>query len=102
MKNDRYELMYRCHIADAELAYTIEVFGDDLAKTQGYQGLQGFEAIHYYLIQKHSYTLSDVLALSAEQMRLLLTAELAGWRLPTEATKYLQDATRDRRSPAGE
>lgn len=71
--------------SEADLAYCLELFGDHLATKHGYSGLDGFDAIRYYLMQKHHWLPRDLAALSHNDMRLALHAEMKGWTLPQAA-----------------
>lgn len=79
------EARYRLLQANADLAYSLEVFGDELAKRERYKDLDGFDAIHFYLVQKHHWLLRDVRAMSHEDLRFVLSQELANWRIPAHA-----------------
>jgi len=75
----------RLHDAQGNMAYILEVFGDDLAKREGYKDLDGMDAIHFYLIHKFNWLPRDVMSMSAEHIRFVLSQELAGWTLPQDA-----------------
>lgn len=75
----------RTHDAEAGLAYALEIFGDSLAEREGYKTLDGMDAIYFYIIHKFKWLPRDVMSMSAEHVRFLLSEELAGWTLPPEA-----------------
>lgn len=79
---DLNEARRRLQEAEGSLAYHLDMFGDKLAERQGYVGLSGFEAIRYYLMQKHHWLPRDVAALSYLEMRFALHEEMQGWTVP--------------------
>jgi hypothetical protein len=82
----KYEIWRDLRKGQAEMAYHLEVFGDHLAKREGYKEHEGLEALHFYLIQKHHWLPSEVRALNWEDLRFILKEEMADWILPDEAT----------------
>jgi hypothetical protein len=85
MSKEMNKARRRVHQMMGESAYHIEVFGDALAKREGYQQLEGMEAIYYYLILKHHWLPSQVKSLSHEDLVLLLAEEMSGWTVPKDA-----------------
>jgi hypothetical protein len=83
--NELNETRKRLHQAMGTSAYHLELFGDHLAQKNSYDGLDGIEAIHYYLVQKHSWLPRDVRSMSYEDLRFLLNKEMAGWTIPASA-----------------
>ena len=75
----------RLHTAQGNLAYLLEVFGDTLAQREGYTDIDGMEAIHLFLIQKHHWLPRDVRGMSQEDLRLALHTEMQGWTVPATA-----------------
>lgn len=83
---------YRCkrnaarrqlHQALSDLNYCLEMFGDELGRTQGWKNqLEGMEAIYYYLMQKHHWMPGQIRAMSYEDLRFALSEEMHGWKLP--------------------
>jgi len=71
--------------AEADLAYLLELFGDHLSKKEGYGDLNGFDAVRYYLMQKHHWLPRDLAALSHNEMRFALHAEMKDWKAPQAA-----------------
>ncbi|NID06626.1 hypothetical protein HBF26_17155 [Luteibacter jiangsuensis] len=83
---EHYELRKGLHHADADLTYSLDVFGDALAEKQGYKSdLHGLDAVRYYLMQKHHWLPRDVKAMSYEDLQFALSEEQAGWLLPKDA-----------------
>lgn len=77
---------YLLHITQAEQNFITECFGDYLgASGQVPAGLRGREAIEHYLINKHHWLPAQVRALSWEDLRACLLAELSSWTLPADA-----------------
>ena len=63
----------------------LDVFGDTLAKREGYKSLQGMDAIHFYLVHKFRWLPREVRSMSAEDIRFVLTEEMDGWSAPKAA-----------------
>ncbi|WP_425628278.1 hypothetical protein [Vibrio neptunius] len=80
-----YEIVNKLHKTTAELDYSLDVFGDELAKRQGYKELDGIDAIHFYLIHKFSWLPSVVKSMSYDDIRFVLSEEMSGWVLPNAA-----------------
>ncbi|WP_287804138.1 hypothetical protein [Diaphorobacter sp.] len=72
----------RQHSVQGDMAYLMEVFGDTLAEQQGYKDIDGMDAIHLYLINKHHWLPRDVRAMSQTDLQLALHQEMQGWTLP--------------------
>jgi len=79
---ERYKNLKRLYEASGNLDYALVVFGDHLAKREGYKELDGIDAIQFYLATKYRWLPSSVRAMSFEDMRFLLTEEMSGWTLP--------------------
>ncbi|MEL4241167.1 hypothetical protein [Shewanella xiamenensis] len=75
----------RLHEALGKMAYHLDVFGDTLAKREGYKELFGIDAIHFYLCHKFHWQPAQVRAMSYEDLRFLLSEEMHGWTVPKEA-----------------
>lgn len=84
-KKELYEATHDVRMHQGQSHYHVEVFGDHLAKKQGYKEHDGIEAVWFYLIQKHHWTPATVRALNAEDLRFLLAEEMSGWTLPKDA-----------------
>ncbi|HBN8473745.1 TPA: hypothetical protein L3709_005937 [Pseudomonas aeruginosa] len=86
MSKERYEILHRLHTAEGKLAYTLAVFGDTIAKREGYRsGLEGMEAVHFYLVHKFGWPLPQVRAMNAEDIRFVLQEEMHGFTHPKGA-----------------
>lgn len=87
MSKDRYENWKRLHQAEGDLAYMLAVFGDTLAKREGYKdpSLTGMEAIYFYIIHKFHWFPKDVRSMSTDDIRFTLTEEMHGWTAPKSA-----------------
>ena len=68
-----------------EVAFTLHLFGDHLADREGYQGLDGQEAVCFYLMQKHGWLPAQVRAMSYSDRAFALHQELRPWLRPVEA-----------------
>jgi hypothetical protein len=82
---EQYEVTRRLRIAEGELAYSLDVFGDALATREGYKTVDGLNAVHLYLMNKHHWLPRDVRSMSPEDMRFALAEEMRGWTLPAAA-----------------
>lgn len=76
------------HAAQGGLNYSLEVFGDELAKREGYNANDGLEAVQYYLMQKHGWLPRDIKTMSLEDLRFALAEEMHGWTLPNDAKDH--------------
>lgn len=82
---DLLESTKRIYEATAGLDYSLNVFGDELAKREGFKTVDGIEAVHLYLIRKYHWLPRDVRSMTHEDMRFVLSEELYGWTLPKAA-----------------
>ena len=86
MRNrEQYEASKRLCEATGESEYILDVFGDEIAKREGYKSLQDTEAIHFYLIQKFHWLPSQVKSMKSEDIWLVLSEEMESWVLPKDA-----------------
>ncbi|MEH3063667.1 MAG: hypothetical protein PGN33_13300 [Methylobacterium radiotolerans] len=67
--------------ADAILDYSTVCFGDALGQREDLGGLEGEEALRFYLVQKHNWHPADVSVLSVQALRDLLKVEMRGWTM---------------------
>ena len=84
MDDKRYRTLKGLYGTEGSLDLHLHLFGDELAKREGYRGLDGFEAIYFYLITKFSWLPRDVRSMSREDIRLVLHQEMEGWTLSQE------------------
>jgi len=84
-KKKYYEIFRKLYLNQGELDYHLIVFGDEIAKRNGYKEHKGLDALHFYLIEKYHWTLSYVRSLKLEDIRFLLLEEMRAWTLPKEA-----------------
>ncbi|HZW26728.1 MAG TPA: hypothetical protein VFF26_14715 [Gallionella sp.] len=82
---ERYENLKRLYVTEGELTYSLAVFGDHIAKREGYKGVDGLEAVHFYLVTKFHWLPSQVRSMSYEDLRFVLSEEMSGWTLPKGA-----------------
>lgn len=80
-----YKVLREKYLIEGELAYGLAVFGDELAKRHGYKVHQDIDAVHFYIVQKFSWPLSQVRGMSFEDLRFLLEEEMHGWTMPKAA-----------------
>ena len=81
MSRELNEARKRTHDATATQNYFLELFGDELAVRLGYEGLDGMEAVQFYLMEKHHWLPSVVRSMSGEDLRFAMTKEMAGWKV---------------------
>jgi len=62
--------------------YLLHLFGNDLAKREKYKDLEGVEAIHCYLIQRHHWLPSVVKSMTYDDIRLAMSVEMQDWKAP--------------------
>lgn len=84
-RKDLYDSRRRYYEASGALDYHLTVFGDELARRQGYRSIDGLEAVHLYLVNKHHWLPRDVKSMSLEDLRFALSEEMQGWTVPAEA-----------------
>lgn len=85
MSIEKYAALHRLHTTIGQLNYALAVFGDHLAKRESYKTVDGMDAIHFYLVQKHGWLPRDAKSMSADDLRFALSEELADWTLPPNA-----------------
>lgn len=73
------------HESQGQMNYLLEIFGDDLARREGYANLDGIEAVYFYLIHKFSWLPRDVRSMTFDDIRFVLSQELEGWTVPVDA-----------------
>ena len=79
---EHYQKMKELYEAEGQLNYMLDVFGDTIAQREGYKDRVGIEAIQFYIKNKYHWLPSQVKSMSLEDLRFLLTEELANWTLP--------------------
>lgn len=71
-------LKERC-VTEGMLKYNLILFGDYLAKREGYKEHTGIAALHFYIIQKYHWTTAYVHTMSSADIRFLLAEEMHKW-----------------------
>lgn len=66
----------------AELACTINIYGEDLKEKNGWNVSNGRDAITVYLVNKHGWTVEHARSLSYESLKFALTEELKSFAPP--------------------
>jgi len=79
MNSEINEARERFHDANGKLNYFLELFGDKLAKDQGYKDVDGFEAIYLYLIKTYNWTPAYVKSMNLDDVRFVLSKEMSGF-----------------------
>ncbi len=81
--------------ANAALNFHLILFGDHIAQRENYKDMDGIEAIHFYLIQKFRWLPRDVMSMSLEDIRFVLSQEIYEWNMPEEARKIANELSLD-------
>ncbi|ARR57208.1 hypothetical protein HY78_15650 [Rhizorhabdus wittichii DC-6] len=76
------EATARVHHTTGALNFCLEMFGNELAKREGYREYKAMDAIYFYLMMKHGWLPRDVRSMSFEDLRFALGEEMHGWALP--------------------
>ncbi len=76
------ELRARKHRANADLLAAWEDRGDRIAVAMGYEGLDGLEAVHRYLVDKHHWLPRDVRGLTTDDFEMLFAGDPVGKQRP--------------------
>ncbi|MNR56152.1 hypothetical protein D3C85_1766750 [compost metagenome] len=85
-QKDRYTILRRLHEAEGNLAFSLAVFGDKIATREQYRsGIDGLEAVHFYLVHKFGWPPAQVRGMSYEDLRFVLSEEMHGFTLPKDA-----------------
>lgn len=79
------EIKLNLRRTEGELNYSLEIFGDELAKREKFRAVDGIDALHLYLIKKYGWLPGDVKSLSFDDLRFVLSEEMHGWTLPDNA-----------------
>ena len=87
-----YRLEANVRYVDGALNFHLSVFGDALAKREGYKENKGLDALRYYLMRKHDWLPRDVKAMSIDDLRFALSEEMHGWTLPKAARHAYPEA----------
>lgn len=74
-----------------ERAFHLELFGDFLAKREGYKEHDGLDALFYYLIQKHHWLPSQARSLNWDDLHFLFAEEMSGWSVPAEFRRQREE-----------
>lgn len=85
LRAEQFATLGRLHDAAGKLNYMLEVFGYTLAEQQGYKDIDGMDAIHLYLVNKHHWLPRDVRSMTPDDLRLALHQEMQGWTAPAIA-----------------
>lgn len=85
-EKDRYKILHNLHKAEGNLAFSLALFGDKIASREQYRsGLDGIEAVHFYLVHKFGWPPAQVRGMSYGDLRFVLSEEMHGFTLPKEA-----------------
>jgi hypothetical protein len=82
-----YSIDYNSCIIEAEENFQLVVFGDELARRNGYKVHRGLDAVKFYLLGKYHWTLAYVNSLALQDIRFLLLEEMHNWTLPEKAVR---------------
>ncbi len=86
-EKDDYNLLHSFSMVEASLHYTISVFGNELARREGYKVHSGLGAVHYYLCVKFGWLPERVRSMSWRDLHFLLIEDMHGWTIPKEAQR---------------
>jgi hypothetical protein len=78
----------RLHHAKGAMLYSLELFGDELAKRQKYKEHTGLDAVRYFLMCKHGWLPRDVCSMSEDDLTFAMAEEKSGWIMPKGAGGY--------------
>ena len=70
---------------EADEAFALECFGDDLAKKMGYHAHSGIEAIRFYLVETYHWLPSQVKSMNLQDLSFCMAELMKGWNLPAAA-----------------
>jgi hypothetical protein len=82
---EKYKALKQKHALKGDTAYYLELFGHFLAEREGYREVDGMDAIFFYLVQKHNWLPRDVRSMSIDDLRFVLSEEMANWKAPKTA-----------------
>jgi hypothetical protein len=85
MSKEKYQTLRKLYVTEGEMVYHLAVFGDFIAKREGYKDHQDMDAVYFYLVQKYSWPPAQVRGMSFEDIRFVLAEEMTRWKLPKEA-----------------
>lgn len=74
--NELHKAIKEIHHIEADMAFQLDLFGDRLAKREGYKAYTGIEAVHFYLVQKFGWTPEQVRSMKAMDIRFVLREEM--------------------------
>jgi hypothetical protein len=77
--------------AEGHINYFLDLFGDHIAEREGYRGINGMEAIHFYLIHKFGWLPRDVKSMSLEDVGFVLSQEMEEYQAE-KAGKTIREA----------
>lgn len=92
--------LYRQMLEQARIGYTLAIFGDHLADFHGYKVHKGMDAIHFYLIQKHSWTRIQILAMPPAEILFAMAEEFTLWTMPDDARQIMMAMSEHQFSPS--
>ena len=84
-QREKYDINKRLYNSQSDLDFMLYVFGDTLAKREGYKELDGIEAIQFYVVHKFHWLPSQVKVMTHEDLRFVLSEEMQGWTAPKDA-----------------
>ena len=83
--DEKHKAKKRLYEAGASIQFAVDCFGDHLAKREKYKAVDGLDAVHFYLMQKHGWIPSQVRTMSYDDLEFALREEMQGWTLPKAA-----------------
>lgn len=85
-QDDRHiEILAGLHNAQGAIAFHLELYGNDLAKQEGYREHTGLDAVRFYLMNKHGWLPRDVRTMSIEDIDFATSEMRKDWKAPKAA-----------------
>lgn len=66
-------------------AFHLEIFGNELAAQEGYEHHKGMDPVRFFLMNKYSWTPSQVKSMSNEDLEFAIAEDKHGWTAPKES-----------------
>ena len=83
---DKKSALFALHhqLYNAFYSWQLDVYAEHLKEKNGWEMKRGRDAIAFYLVKKHGWTIEHCRSLSDEVLRLTLSDELKSWKIPDE------------------
>jgi len=84
MTKDQAKMKLQSRVIAAIREWNLDIFGDVLNQKEKLECDDPRDAIAFYLVKKHGWTLDYCRRLNHEDLEVLLGAEMKEWKMPTE------------------